>query len=74
MKHSECMRANGIADFPDPTASGLSLTMGGDTNPSNPAYRNAAELCARKTGARAFGVGPPPPGTIELNGGTDLPG
>ena len=68
LKYSECMRANGIADFPDPTAGGLSLSMGGDTNPSNPAYRNAAELCARKTGARAFGVGPPPPGTIELNG------
>jgi hypothetical protein len=68
LKYSECMRANGIADFPDPTASGLQLNIGGDTNPSNPAYRNAAELCARKTGARAFGVGPPPPGTIELNG------
>ena len=65
------MRANGIADFPDPAAAGgLQLTMGGDTNPSNPAYRNAAELCARKTGARAFGVGPPPPGTIEFTGGS----
>jgi hypothetical protein len=63
------MRANGIADFPDPTAGGgLQVSIGGDTNPSNPAYRNAAELCARKTGARAFGVGPLPPGTIELNG------
>ena len=70
LKYSECMRANGIADFPDPTASGgLQLNIGGDTDPSNPSYRNAAELCARKTGARAFGVGPPPPGTIELNGG-----
>jgi len=72
LKYSECMRANGIADFPDPTESGghpeLQLNVGGDTDPSNPAYRNAAELCARKTGARALGVGPLPPGTIELNG------
>jgi hypothetical protein len=78
LKYSECMRANGIADFPDPTDSGghpgLQLNMGGDTDPSNPAYRNAAELCARKTGVRALGVGPLPPGTIELNGGAGLPG
>jgi hypothetical protein len=72
LKYSECMRANGIADFPDPTTSGghpeLQLSVGGDTDPSNPAYRNAAQLCARKTGVRALGVGPLPPGTIELNG------
>jgi hypothetical protein len=76
LKYSECMRANGIADFPDPTENGghpeLQLSVGGDTSPSNPAYRNAAELCARKTGVRALGVGPLPPGTIELNGGGGL--
>jgi hypothetical protein len=75
LKYSECMRANGISDFPDPTAAGgLQLNMGGDTDPSNPAYRNAAELCARKTGARALGVGPPPPGTIEFTGGSGAGG
>jgi hypothetical protein len=69
LKFSECMRAAGISDFPDPTANGLTLNVGGDTNPGNPTYHNAAKLCASKTGAQVPGVGPPPPGTIELNGG-----
>jgi hypothetical protein len=70
LKLAECMRANGISDFPDPTAGGgLQLNMGGDTDPSNPAYHHAAELCARKTGTQVPGVGPLPPGTITLNGG-----
>ena len=69
LKLAECMRANGIPDFPDPNASGrLVLNLGGDTNPSNPAYLNAAKTCARKTGAQVPGVGPPPPGSVELNG------
>jgi hypothetical protein len=33
LKYSECMRANGIPDFPDPTANGLALNMGGDREP-----------------------------------------
>lgn len=75
LKLSECMRANGIADFPDPSANGnlvLNLGAGGDLNPSNPAFQKAAKLCAKKTGVKLPGSGPPPPGTIELNG--SLPG
>jgi hypothetical protein len=75
LKLAECMRANGIPDFPDPTASGrLVLNFGGDTSPSNPTYRNAARLCARRTGAQLPGIGPPPPGTIEFNGGSGAGG
>lgn len=69
LKLAECMRARGISDFPDPTADGLVLTMGGDLDPSNPAFHNAAKTCAKRTGAQVPGVGPPPPGTIELNSG-----
>jgi hypothetical protein len=69
-KFSNCMRANGIPGFPDPTANGLSLNMGGDLNPDNPALQNASKLCAKKTGVRGLpGSGTPPPGTIELAGG-----
>lgn len=66
VKFSECMRAHGIHDFPDPTADGLQLNHGGDLNPNNPAFQNASRVCARKTGVRGFGVGPLPPGTIKL--------
>ncbi len=75
LKFSECMRANGIPDFPDPTAGGLVFNVGGggDLNPGNPTFQNSSKVCAKKTGVRGFpGSGPPPPGTIEIDGG--LPG
>ena len=68
-KFSECMRANGIPDFPDPTANGLSLNMGGDLIPSNPTFQNASKLCAQRTGAHLPGAGGTlPPGIIKING------
>lgn len=74
LKYSECMRTKGFPDFPDPSGNGgLQLNVGSAMNPSNPAFRRASKLCARKTGAQAFGSGTPPPGTIELNGGAGLP-
>jgi hypothetical protein len=72
LRFSECMQANGISDFPDPTSSGLSIPVdaGGDLNPSNPTFHNANTVCAKKTGGQVpFGGGTPPPGTIELDGG-----
>jgi hypothetical protein len=70
LKLAKCMRANGIPDFPDPTASGLTFSIGGggDLNPDNPSFQNASKLCARKTGAHVPGSGTPPPGTVEIDG------
>jgi hypothetical protein len=76
LKFSECMRANGIADFPDPVNGNLSFNLGagGDLNPSNPTFQHTARLCTQKTGARVPGEGgPPPPGTIRLDGAGPLP-
>jgi hypothetical protein len=70
-KYSECMRANGIPDFPDPINGTLSFNLGagGDLNPNNPTFRNTSKLCARKTGAHVpTADGPPPPGTIRIVG------
>ena len=74
VKFSECMRANGIPDFPDPSGGSLTFNVGagGDLNPNNPTFQNAAKVCAKKTGVHVPGSGPPPPGTIEIDGG--LPG
>jgi hypothetical protein len=49
VKFSECMRDNGVAEFPDPDASG-ELTIDGVLNgssldPESPAWRNAAAAC-----------------------------
>jgi hypothetical protein len=70
-KFSECMRANGIPDFPDPTATGLSFNRGSssDLNPDNPTFQNASKLCVQRTGAKVPAAGGTlPPGTIQLNG------
>jgi hypothetical protein len=73
VRFSRCMRANGIADFPDPSNGGLSFNRAGDLNPTNPAFQKASTLCARKTGVRGFATGgSPPPGAVVFNG--DAPG
>jgi hypothetical protein len=70
VKFSECMRANGIPDFPDPIGRSLSIPMngGGDLNPANPTFHAASKLCAHKTRVPAFGGGPQP-GMIVLGDG-----
>jgi hypothetical protein len=75
-KYSECMRSNGIADFPDPVNGNLSFNLGasGNLNPNNPTFESASKLCARRTGARVPGTGGSPrPGTIKLYGAGPLP-
>jgi len=69
-KFSQCMRSNGISDFPDPTSNGLSIRIqpGSDLDPNNPTFQRASKVCARKTGVEGFGGGTPPPGSIRLNG------
>jgi hypothetical protein len=70
-KYSECMRANGIPDFPDPMDGTLSFRVGagGDLNPNDPTFKNASRKCTRSTGVQLPGArGTLPPGTITLNG------
>ena len=48
LKYAKCMRANGIADFPDPKADGrlqLQATPGGDLDPNNPTFKSANDAC-----------------------------
>jgi hypothetical protein len=70
-KFAQCMRAHGIADFPDPNGNGLSIQThpGSDLNPNNPTFQNASKLCAKKAGVPALGGGTPGPGSIESSGG-----
>src|SRR5215831_16220556 len=66
-KFSQCMRANGIPDFPDPSGGGLSIRTqpGSDLNPHDATFQNASKFCAKKYGLQGFGGGTPPPGSIE---------
>jgi hypothetical protein len=51
LKYSQCMRAHGIADFPDPSAGGgIQLSAGGpnsDLNPGNPTFVAAQKACQK---------------------------
>jgi hypothetical protein len=49
LRFAECMRGNGVGDFPDPPASG-SFTIDGVVNgssldPNSPAFKRAVEAC-----------------------------
>ncbi|HEX4864672.1 MAG TPA: hypothetical protein VFV02_11400 [Acidimicrobiales bacterium] len=69
-KFAQCMRANGVPDFPDPNSGGLSIQVhpGSDLNPQSPTFQNASKLCAKKTGVPGIG-GTPPRGAIEATAG-----
>lgn len=53
------MRANGVPDFPDPSADGkfsLKVTKGGDLNPNSGAFQSAEQKCKSLEPA-GFGAG-----------------
>jgi hypothetical protein len=65
LKFAQCMRAHGLANFPDPTFGpgggvGLEFRHGSGINPSSPAFRQAQAACAKYQGA-AFKTQVPSP-------------
>ncbi len=63
---AQCMRAHGIADFPDPTSSGgiqVQATPGSDLGPDNPRFAAAQRACSSIRGA------PGPLATASGSGG-----
>jgi hypothetical protein len=57
LKFAECMRSNGVPDFPDPTQTarsdasrvlvlrGMVFALGAGINPKSPAFEQAATKC-----------------------------
>lgn len=76
LKYAECMRANGVPDFPDPVGGNLQFnraTMPADVLTS-PALQEAVKVCTQQTGVHLPGPGgTPAPGTIESNVGILAP-
>jgi len=48
LKLAECMRANGVANFPDPNGQGL--IQGNGIDPSSPQFQKAQQKCAKSVG------------------------
>jgi hypothetical protein len=67
VKFAECMRAHGIADFPDPGSNGQT-NMPADSN--TPTYLNAQRICARQVGLPrlAGGAASDYPGEVRMTG------
>ena len=65
LEYSECMRAHGISDFPDPSNGGLSLRggPGSDLNPNNPEFQAAQKACQSDA-----------PGVLKGGGGIEIRG
>lgn len=57
---SECMRTNGVPNFPDPQPGG-NFALNGSVNPASPAFRAAQSKCQKLLGGGAVG-GPLIPG------------
>ena len=59
LKFSQCMRAHGLTNFPDPSSSGGGIQIGGpgsNLNPASPTFQSAQKACARYS---PKGAGPP---------------
>jgi len=53
LQFAQCMRANGVPNFPDPSANGAVSVQGVDT--SSPQFQSALQTCETKTGLQFGG-------------------
>lgn len=63
LAYAECMRANGVPNFPDPSAGG-GFQIPASDNPASPAFK-AAEAKCQKLESGAVGGAPTPGGTTH---------
>lgn len=58
LEFAECMRENGMPDFPDPDSGGgpVMVGPGNEIDPNDPAFQDANQACASKLGNGAGGT------------------
>jgi hypothetical protein len=60
VKFSECMRAHGVTNFPDPSSGGgIHLQAGSGVNPFSPAFKSAQGVCQKLLPGGGPGAGHP---------------
>ncbi len=69
VKFAECMRANGIPDYPDPVAGNgaIHATAGSDLDPNNPTLQIASQVCDKEDPGVSKFSDTPQPGSIDAN-------
>jgi hypothetical protein len=68
VKFSECMRANGVPNYPDPSANGETNFRGTGVDPNSTAVQNATKTCDKKLGERYYAPGTEMPGVVIVTG------
>lgn len=71
-KYVDCMRANGVPNYPDPSANGETNFRGTGVDPNSPIFEKADKVCSKKAGIPYYAPGTEPPGVIKVmdcNGG-----
>jgi hypothetical protein len=63
LRFANCMRSNGVADYPDPSSSGRPHSLN-RIDPNSPTFRTAYEACRKAL--KSGGVGPPAPSAAQL--------
>lgn len=72
VKYAQCMRANGVPNYPDPGTNGTTNFNGTGVDPNSAAVQNANNVCAKKTGMPATYTGGTEAGVVQvqsINGG-----
>ena len=71
LAYAQCMRAHGVADFPDPNSQGGFALQGGpnsDLSPNSSVFQQANEDCQRFTPTSGLGHGPSPAQIAQAQG------
>jgi hypothetical protein len=77
VEFADCMRANGVPGYPDPTPETPNRTnfRGTGVTPTSPAVKKATELCSKKLGLPYPGTGRyAQGGVVQVTSGTPPPG
>lgn len=66
LKYAECMRANGVPKYPDPTGATETNLRNIGMSLNSPTFQNANKICAKKAGMPSYYTGAPPPGVVQV--------
>jgi hypothetical protein len=70
VKFSQCMRANGVPNYPDPGTGGTTNFRGTGVDPNSPFVQRATKVCGTKISAPGWWIsGTGPPGDIVVSSG-----
>lgn len=67
LKFSQCMRSDGVPNFPDPTSRGIELSRGSGIDPSSPAFQSAMKTCKKLMPGGGPSSAPPAPSASDLH-------